>query len=702
MDLDLALRVARVGIGCALVWSTARRLSGAVSRRDDAEQRALLAGLLSFAIVAAIVAALGAVGQLGPNRMLLAAAVVCAGTLVLAPRPEAPAARADRARDPALLWPVLAALPIVLYDFGFRLPAPATDWDALTYHLYLPTRWLEAGRLLHVPTVFGDPAAAFAPQNGALLFTWWIALLGGDALTNVVNVLPAAILALALGGLGMRCGLSKENAAFSGLALFWVGPVRSAIFEARVDVPMLAFWAASLLFVVRTLDRRQPVPWLAAGLATGLAVGTKVIAVALVGPQAALLVLLLLVRGEARACAGFLVACLFGGAWWFVANSIAFGNPLFPLDLSIAGMRIALGPIPFDAVAGQFHTSASDLITRVLPHFYGLLPLGASLVGGAAVLAGPLWRGEGRPARMLIAAIAGYWALFYFFRLPHNTETRFLLPFVLLALLGWGALLATLERRNAWWMRCTWLASFAALGAEFEALPQWRASLVSPTAAGIPLLPWAVLVAVIGVAAILTWIATSTRARAAAAIVALTALGLAIGLGQQFSVETRRAHYEQARFREWAPGLLAVDHLDPTHERRVAYTGLNLPYALTGPALSRAVRYVNTQGAPDDGFFDFFARDPRLADSQKPGFHRGAGRDDYARWVQNLELTERDWLIVFRLHRRERHIGSDRDGFPIERKWARAHPEQFEPLTSGPTFELYHVLPAQAPREDGS
>lgn len=691
MDFDLIWGVARVLIGCALVWETSRRWSPVLSSQGVGVERGLAVGLLAFWLVITVVAGLGASHALGAGSMLIVTFALFSASLVLRrerPTPLLPPVGPERL---ALLWPMLMVVPILFWDIGWRLPAPPTDWDGLTYHLYLPVRWLQAGQLLHVPTVFGDPAAAFAPQNGALIYTWWIALLGGDAHTNVVNVLPAAMLALAIVGLAARCGLGRENAMLAGIAIFWVGPMRSAIYEARVDVLMLAFWATSLFFITHGLDSKRSIPWIAAGLATGLAAGTKVVGLSLIGPQAVFFGLLLLVRREFLAFLGFLAACVAGGGWWFILDIVQFGNPLFPLDTRIAGFTLFHGAIPFSALAGQFHTSLPDLIGRVLPHFFGWAAICLMFAGFFGLVVVAFGASAQRPVRLLVAAIALYWACFYFFSMPHNTETRFVLPVVVLALVGWAWLIEPLERRSVWWVGGAWALTFAILCFDVERLPQWRATMLSPLEAGVPMLVWiplgVVTISGLGIAAA---VRAPSRVRVAGGV-GLLGLSIALGFGQFESIEHRELHHRKSRFREWAPAIRALDHVDPGHDAIVAYSGLNLPYTLTGPHLTRSVRYVNTHGGLDDGFYDFWHRSQTLAHNQKPGLYRGQGRDDYDLWMRNLEVAEIDWLVVFRLHPQERYILADKEGFPIERGWARNHPRRFEMVASGPAFELYRL-----------
>jgi hypothetical protein len=689
VNLEIAIGVMRVGVGCALVWKIAKRWGPLLSPQSTGVERGLTVGMIAAWLVTVLVAGLGAIGQLGPLRLLLVVAVLFGATLLLRPeRPDPLLPPAGRERF-SLLWPALFAAPILAWDFGWRLPALATDWDALTYHLYLPVRWLQAEQLFHIPTVFGDPAAAFAPQNGALLFTWWLALLGGDALANVVNILPAVLLGLAVRELAVRCGLARENAAFAGVAVFWLAPMRSAIFEARVDIPMLAFWSMSLLFVARALDPKQPIPWLAAGLATGLAAGTKVVGLSLIGPQALLFAVLLVIRREASALAGFLAACIAGGGWWFIANIVQFGNPLFPLDVRIGNFAMLPGAIPFDALAGQFHTPLVDLVGRVLPHFYGWTAMGLTGVGFVGLMISACRTDTHRSVRMLTAFVALYWALFYFFRMPHNTETRFLLPVVALSLIGFAWLLEPLARRSQALMRGVWALCFVVSCIDAERLEGWRTTVASPFETGVPLLLWIPLCLATAAAFVMALSARSRLPGRSLVALGLLGLSLAIGLGQHYSTESRGAQYGKSRFREWSPAMQQVDRLDPDHDMKIAYSGLNLPYALTGPRLSRSVRYVNTQGRIGDGFHDFWKRDRGLAARQKPGLYRGDGRDDYGQWIRNLEAAEIDLLVIFRLHSQEHYLAASRAGFPIEHSWAMNHPRRFESIAAGPMYELY-------------
>ena len=409
----------------------------------------------------------------------------------------------------------------------------------------------------------------------------------------------------------------------------------------------------------------------------------------LVGPQALFFFMLLAVRRDGWACVGFLVACIAGGGWWFVVNIVAYGNPLFPLDLRIGDLALLPGAIPFESVAGQFHATTTDLVSRVLPHFFGWAAMTLTVLGLVGLALSTIQQGSHRRVRILLFSVALYWALFYFLRMPHNTETRFLLPVAAVALVGWAWFLEPLQRRKPWLNRGAWALSFLVLCVDIERQDQWRAMFASPAETDVPLLLWIPLCLGTFVAILATQLAARPALRVFSLATGLVGLAVAIGLSQASSVESRAIHHNKTKFRSWASAIEEVDGRDAAHEMALAYTGLNLPYTLMGPRLTRPVRYVNTQGELDDGFYDFWRRDPKLATRQKPGLYRGGGRDDYDQWVRNLERAEIDGVVIFRLHKQERYLGVDDLGFPIERNWAMRHPARFERMASMPAFELY-------------
>jgi 4-amino-4-deoxy-L-arabinose transferase-like glycosyltransferase len=593
-----------------------------------------------------------------------------------------------------LVAPVLAfAAPIIVWDLGWRLPAPATAWDALTYHLYMPARWLLEGRLVHVPTVFGDPAAAFAPQNGALLFAWWLGLFGGDAITNVVNTLAACLFAAALARLARQCGAPREAAGLAAIGVFWIAPMRASIYVSLVDMLMLAFWAASLSFTVQALDRSRPAVWLAGGLSTGLAIGTKLVGAVLLGPQVLLFAIVLCVRRQPRALAGYVAAVVAGGGWWYLFNFVRYGNPLFPVDLKLGPWTLLSGAIPYDTFAGQFYVPIGNIPETLLWH-YGAMASAVTIVGASILLASATISGPHRAARRLVAGVGLYWGAYYAFSLPHNTQTRFFLPVVALALVGWAMALGGIQRRKRWAPRLTWAVILLLLCLDIEFEPWWRSTQPSPLVAGMPLRLWLPLGLATVASIVGALFARRLGRRRLLQGVAILGVLVSIGFAQSFATTRRDFYGANTSFASRLAAAHALAQADPLATGRVGYTGFNLPYTLMGPHQTRFVRYVNIQGRLEDGFYDFWREEAQLATRPKPAFYRGRGH--YDTWLANLEAAEIEWVVVFQLADSERYIPADAEGFPIERQWAEMNPSRFELTASGRGFRLFRLLQCSA------
>jgi hypothetical protein len=691
--LEILIGALRLGLAAALTLATARRCVPLLAPgRPPASERLLATALAAGLLVTWSVAALGFAGSLSAGALLLTALALYLASLGLGRpsggRPLLPL-RGPRLRP--YLWPLLLSAPIVCADLLVRLPLPPTDWDALTYHLYLPARWLQEQRIFHVPTVFGDNAAAFAPQNGALLFTWLIGLLGGDALSNCSALLAAIVLAVALFRIGIGWGVARETAALVAAAVFWLAPLRHWTYTATVDVVMLASWLLAVHWLLATLDTRRRSAVLACGLATGFAAGTKTIGLPLVAAPVLLLGATLLARRAYGRVFAFAAAALAAGGWWYLRNAWLYANPLFPLELRLGPLPIAAGAYELAAVASQFYGEGKLALAGLVLRNWGTT---AGLLT-AAGLAGLVWAAVRRRSRQRGAAVAlalaGYWGWFYFCRLPHNTETRFLLPVLLLSLPGCMLLLDRLRRRSRALARGAW--SVVLLAAVGRPLGAWDASLAGVAEAGAGLGLWLAVGAAACAAAAAAARVRRTGARRAAAAAAAVIAAAALVVAETASERSRDAVFERSRFARWAEAYRFVAERESPAPRRIAYTGLNLPYPLMGAGFEHRVVYCNTQGRAADGFYDFWQRDPGPHPRYKPGLYRGA--DDYGVWLGHLEAARIELLVIFALHPQERrYLWSTPDGFPVERVWARQHPERFERVFSGHSSEVYQLRPS--------
>jgi hypothetical protein len=151
-------------------------------------------------------------------------------------------------------------------------------------------------------------------------------------------------------------------------------------------------------------------------------------------------------------------------------------------------------------------------------------------------------------------------------------------------------------------------------------------------------------------------------------------------------------------------------------ESTVAYTGINLPYPLTGEQLTNRVVYVNINGRPRWRFHDydrayragrFEPIPPLLATSSgelMPVAQRSGPRDDALRpryermegvrdgWIANLETFGVRHLFIAALSAYEiDYLWHTDRGFPIEEQWAAHDPQPFRLEYENPQVRIYAV-----------
>lgn len=421
----LALAVVNLaGLGLAWPW---RRLCATPGGPALGRILRLTLGLFTLAHV---VLALGLAGALTPRALgLVALAAGLAGlpaALACARR-----ARCPRGRPPAAALLAAAGLALPLLSAFI----PVYGWDALTYHLALPERFLRAGQ------VSVDPFSVFTtfPLLTQMLYTLALAL-DGPALAKLLHVELAALLVAALVALASRAG--RAAALFVVLALL-ADPL--FVFETGVVYADLPLALAALLAAHAVLEwdgSGRPAAAARTALLCGICAGVRYQG-ALVGP--ALAVALVLAgrqtpRRRLAAGAALVAGTLALLAPWLLRNLLATGSPLAlsafdpvflrQMEAFQRGMGMGRGLVelllaPWNLTLG----SAPGLYAGGFGFRVGPL----HLVALALALAGLRRSAEAR----LAVATASLLFLAWFFS---SQEARFLLPALVLLLLAgaWG------------------------------------------------------------------------------------------------------------------------------------------------------------------------------------------------------------------------------------------------------------------------
>jgi len=312
-----------------------RRRIGLPGRCDPAEAFALDLGLGCLLVMLAMFA-LGVLGLFAPW-----AAWTLLGVLLLGPHRAFALSVTERIRilgedKGSWTWAcLLAAAAGMTLLVGL---APVTSQDALVYHLAVPAKHIEAGRLVWID---GNFFSAF-PQNVEMLFTWGL-LLRDDSLAQWFHWLLGAGAGLAVSGLArrIRSGAPRLLAA----ALFGTIPTVMLIAGwAYVDLGVVLFATLSTSLFLCWLEE-PAMRWATVSAAfAGAAAGCKYTGgfQGILVAAGVLLVLLLrreplrraLLQSALAAGVVGLVAC----PWW-IRNSIEAGNPLYPFAFGIFGGR---------------------------------------------------------------------------------------------------------------------------------------------------------------------------------------------------------------------------------------------------------------------------------------------------------------------------------------------------------------------------
>ncbi len=209
------------------------------------------------------------------------------------------------------------------------------NFDSLWYHLPFAVEMAQSHSLTgmhYVDTVFTN---WFYPQNSEVLHAVGMSLTGRDTPSLFLNYGWLAVTFLAAWCIGRP--YQRGSLCVVAVAVLLEAHVlvvrEPAAGKNDLMAAGLLLAAIAILVTVRNLrrdERSLSVGWplAVAGLAVGLAAGTKVTALAMAGALS-VAVLVLVPAGRRWAAAGWwFVPALLGGGFWYLRNLVAAGNPL--------------------------------------------------------------------------------------------------------------------------------------------------------------------------------------------------------------------------------------------------------------------------------------------------------------------------------------------------------------------------------------
>jgi hypothetical protein len=700
----------------ALLGVTARRIVRHLFPGQPVADSLIRIGVVAFATVVAGGLVLGSVGVLTPQTCLAFAVGVCLLSLFLK-SPPLPDQLPSLTFVPRWVGAIAAAL--VAFAIGYAMThAPLTLYDSVSYHLFFSARWLQDHRLSIIPTPFSDEAQAYAPANGELFFLWLMLPFHGDLVARAGQLPFGLLCAVALFALARRLGAKPEHAIYPGVLFLLSRPILEQIVGANVDLVCAAMFLTSLYLGILAVDRDERRDWALWGVSLGLYGGSKYVALV----YTPVFLLLAVARGPRAKVLWAIPGIAAFALPWYLRNWLAGGSPIYPATLKIAGLTLAQGAFSRDAMLNTiFHTSDLRLFPAMAARAFGptllLLWIPFALAGTWSMIRRGWWP-NGFVALVVMLMVPLYW-----FGFPVNIDSRFLMPAIGPALLPcafaftshrtWNAgvdrayllgmlwmlvgLHAEIPARSLPWFMSGWLALNGLLKSDF--------------------IIWFAFVTLI--MAVVWWIASRTARwglPVVALSVAVTATVLALGANRWCQPST--CDYLDTTSPFIRPELLASWQWVDEHVKQstVAYTGINLPYPLTGQQLTNRVIYVNIDGHPRWRFHDYdrayragqFTPTPPLLstssgelrgvidrsgprdDAVRPRYERLEG--DQAAWIGNLQVLGVRHLFVSTLSAYEiDYVWHNEGGFPIEDEWAKMDPQSFQLVYENPDVRIYQV-----------
>ena len=676
-----ALAIAAVRLRARLLpgWT------GALARLAEA--------VLGLSILTLLLQLLGSVGLFDPLVIVGASIAVGAGVVLWVERPGEEAAGS---RPPVPDVPTLQ-LVIALAVAAFLAAHWATGlqdvwargmltFDTLWYHGPFAARIAESGSLwgLH----FTDPLYLnwFYPQNSELLHATGISLFDRDLFSPLVNFGWLGVALLAAWCIGRPYGVAPLSLVAVALVLD-IGPMvpREAGTPANDIAPVALLLAAAAVLInaaaqargaaasARTLHSGGPplrdlLPigaLLVAGLAMGLALGTKLTIAGGVAAMAVGVPLIMPPGVRRKATLIFLGGVAATAAFWFIRNLIHSGNPLPWLG--------ELGPIdlpgPDRGLEGRDNYTVSHYLFdpdtslwsqyffRPITNLFGpAWPLFLGLSAAGTVLA--IARPRTQTVRML-GAVTVVSAVAYLFTpltaagpegqpLAFGINLRYLVPALAL-----GLALLTLEPKLTQERFRTPLLAGGVLAMAITSKYSDSAYIWNEPFASIP---FAILLGLfmIGVPVGIALLARRAKALAIAASVLAAAVFVAVGWERQDDyLDSRYTRAEDFRFQldelaTWAKDTTGL-------EIGVAGTsGAYNQYLLYGDELSNRVQFIGQElpagdfqslGNPDE---EGSAKCPQFIDAINDGGY------EYVVTTPELDLNdpataktspERGWLI---------------------------------------------------------
>jgi hypothetical protein len=582
--VSLAAAVAVVGWGA---W----RLRSAILPHWNGARARLAEIVIGLAVVIGLAQVLGTFGAFRRFPMLAVSllgglALGLVGARITSSRAADAGERPPRSRPEEIVAVTLASALVgaqwathVAFTYGRGMTHSDTVW----YHAPFAARFVESGSLTGLPDR-SDVLQSYYPLNSSLVHALVELPFRSDLLAPMVNVGWALLALLAAWCIGRRRGVGALCVLGAVVILGTPMLAGTQPGQASNDVACSGLLLAAVALLLE--EELSPVPTALAGIAAGLAIGTKLTVLA---PVAVLTIGVVVLAVRARRAAPAIVwsagVAVFG-SYWYVRNVVEAHNPL-------PWFKLGLGPLSLPrSVVDEGDTIAQHLgdglswwrflvfpgMTQALGRAWPLI-LAISLV--SVVLA--VFNRRSRLERLVgLAVLAGVVA--YIFTpesagLNFSFNVRYLTPALLVSFV---LLPMRLDRARTIWRRATWLVMLAlialnATARHVERVPAWPSGQI--------LVGVLVGVGVVVVVALLIWGPRPHVTLRTAGVVLVVVLGLVGVAGWPL----QRHYFGQRYVHADLPGDAVDNYFRSVRDSDVIVFGTLETYPMDGIDLSNRI-----------------------------------------------------------------------------------------------------------------
>ena len=273
----------------------------------------------------------------------------------------------------------------------FAAATPPFFFDALTYHLAVPQKYLHAHGFQYIPHHYYSNF----PANIGMLFLVGLSFSGG-MLAHLLSWLYAPMTVLAVYAF-TKARWGKSVAVTAAVVVLFVPGILIASILTSVDNGVMFYAFLSFWAFLSWCSTRQKSWFILTGIFCGLAIGSKYTAIAVTFLALELLLFLHEYVFEKRPLLSALWKLVLFGlivlaitSPWFIKNGIYTGNPLYPFFNSFFGVQGSKS-LGYSQIVSRKIPESKDWLERIIFYYLAAPWTAAMKITGAAGISGILF-----------------------------------------------------------------------------------------------------------------------------------------------------------------------------------------------------------------------------------------------------------------------------------------------------------------------